>query len=52
MSDTTLTAAVSPYNERVIRQFTIATLFWGIVAFLVGVVIASQLAFPIFNFGL
>ncbi len=42
----------SPYNERVIRQFTIATLFWGIVAFLVGTVIALQLAFPVFNLGL
>src|SRR3954452_16900638 len=48
----TVSAETSPYNERVIRQFTIATMFWGIVAFLVGVVIASQLAFPIFNFGL
>jgi len=45
-------AAVSPYNERVIRQFTTATLFWGVVAFLVGVVIALQLAFPVFNLGL
>ena len=45
-------AAASPYNERVIRQFTTATLFWGVVAFLVGVVIALQLAFPVFNLGL
>jgi cytochrome c oxidase cbb3-type subunit 1 len=52
MSDTALAAAASPYNERVIRMFTIATLFWGVVAFLVGVVIASQLAFPILNLGL
>jgi len=52
MSDAALTAAVRPYNERVIRQFTIATLFWGVVAFTVGVVIALQLAYPIFNLGL
>src|SRR3569623_1952168 len=51
MSTAALTAA-SPYNERVIRQFTIATLFWGVVAGLVGVVIALQLAFPVFNLGL
>jgi cytochrome c oxidase cbb3-type subunit 1 len=52
MSDVALAAAASPYNERVIRQFTIATLFWGVAAFLVGVVIALQLAFPVFNLGL
>ena len=55
MSDAALTAGIaaeSPYNERVIRQFTIATLFWAIVAFLVGILIALQLAFPVFNFGL
>jgi len=40
------------YNESVIRKFVIATTFWGIVAFLVGVVIALQLAFPILNFDL
>jgi cytochrome c oxidase cbb3-type subunit 1 len=40
------------YNEDVVRAFTIATVFWGVVAFLVGVVIALQLAFPIFNLGL
>ncbi len=46
--------AASPidYNESVIRQFTLACLFWGIVAFLVGVVIALQLAFPALNLGL
>jgi cytochrome c oxidase cbb3-type subunit 1 len=52
MSDVALAAAASPYNERVIRQFTVATLFWGVTAFLVGVVIALQLAFPVFNLGL
>ncbi len=52
MSDVALVATANPYNERVIRQFTVATLFWGVVAFLVGVVIALQLAFPVFNFGL
>jgi cytochrome c oxidase cbb3-type subunit 1 len=40
------------YNDDVIRAFTIATMFWGVVAFLVGVVIALQLAFPVFNLGL
>ena len=40
------------YNDAVIRRFAIATMFWGIVAFLAGVYIALQLAFPIFNLDL
>jgi cytochrome c oxidase cbb3-type subunit I len=40
------------YNEKVIRQFVIATTFWGIAAFLVGVFIALQLAFPVLNLDL
>jgi cytochrome c oxidase cbb3-type subunit 1 len=40
------------YNEAVIRKFTLAAAFWGVVAFLVGVVIALQLAFPALNLGL
>ena len=41
-----------PYDEEVVKLFVIATTFWGVVAFLVGVVIALQLAFPVFNLGL
>jgi cytochrome c oxidase cbb3-type subunit 1 len=44
-------AAVA-YNDDVIRKFTIATVFWGVVGFLVGVVIAWQLAFPQLNLDL
>jgi cytochrome c oxidase cbb3-type subunit 1 len=44
--------AVETYNMDVVRKFTIAAMFWGVVAFLVGVVIAAQLAFPIMNLGL
>ncbi|MDX1423155.1 MAG: cytochrome-c oxidase, cbb3-type subunit I [Kiloniellales bacterium] len=40
------------YEESAIRLFTIATVFWGLVGFLVGVVIALQLAFPILNLDL
>jgi cytochrome c oxidase cbb3-type subunit 1 len=40
------------YDEDVVRWFTIATVFWGIVGFLVGVVIAFQLAYPVLNLGL
>lgn len=39
------------YNEEVVKLFTIAATFWGIVGFLVGVFIALQMAFPQLNFG-
>jgi cytochrome c oxidase cbb3-type subunit 1 len=38
------------YMDDVVRAGTIATLFWGIAGFLVGVLIAAQLAFPELNF--
>jgi cytochrome c oxidase cbb3-type subunit 1 len=38
------------YNYRVVRQFTIATIVWGVVGMLVGVFIAAQLAWPALNF--
>jgi cytochrome c oxidase cbb3-type subunit 1 len=37
------------YDYGVVRLFTIATVFWGVAAFLAGVVIALQLAFPALN---
>ncbi len=40
------------YDEDVIKLFVIATAFWGVAALLVGVIIALQLAYPIFNLGL
>ncbi len=33
------------YNDRVVRQFLLATLVWGVVGMLVGVLLATQLAF-------
>jgi cytochrome c oxidase cbb3-type subunit 1 len=38
------------YNDGVVKLFTIATVFWGIAGFLVGVLIALQMAFPQLNF--
>lgn len=40
------------YVDGPIRAMAVATLFWGIVGFLVGVVVASQLAFPLLNLDL
>ena len=41
----------STYNYRVVRQFSIMTVVWGIVGMLVGVIIAAQLIWPDLNFG-
>jgi cytochrome c oxidase cbb3-type subunit 1 len=45
-------AGTPAYNERVIRLFVIATMFWGVAAFLAGVYIALELAFPALNLDL
>ena len=38
------------YNDKVIRQFVVMTIVWGIVGMLVGVIIAAQLWIPQLNF--
>jgi len=40
----------STYNYKVVRQFAIMTVVWGIVGMLVGVVLAAQLVWPALNF--
>ena len=40
------------YHVKVVQQFTIATLVWGVVGMLVGVLIAAQLIWPELNFDL
>ena len=40
------------YSDTVVRQFSIMAVVWGVVGMLVGVVIASQLAWPELNFGI
>ncbi|KON79972.1 cytochrome-c oxidase, cbb3-type subunit I [Azoarcus sp. PA01] len=39
------------YNYKVVRQFSIMTVVWGIVGMLVGVIIAAQLVWPELNVG-
>ncbi len=39
------------YNDDVVKKFTIATVFWGLAGFSVGVLIALQLVFPQLNLG-
>lgn len=38
------------YNMKVVKQFTIMTIVWGIVGMSVGVLIAAQLVWPALNF--
>jgi cytochrome c oxidase cbb3-type subunit I len=45
-----MAAQESTYNYKVVRQFAIVTILWGIVGMLVGVFIAAQLAWPVLNF--
>src|SRR5713226_6931395 len=53
-----LTAFASParqvaerYNEEIVRAFIVATMFWGVAAFAVGVYIAFELTYPALNLG-
>jgi cytochrome c oxidase cbb3-type subunit I/II len=38
------------YDDDIVRKFLFATVLWGVVGMLVGIVIALQLANPVFNF--
>ena len=40
------------YNDKVVRQFAVMTVVWGIVGMSVGVIIAAQLYWPELNFGI
>ena len=44
-------AAETTYNYKVVRQFAVMTVIWGVVGMLVGVIIAAQLIWPELNFG-
>lgn len=51
MQSNTVSKAID-YNYDIIKLFAIASTLWGIVGFSVGVIIASQLAFPALNLDL
>ena len=40
------------YNYRVVRQFSIMAIVWGVIGMLVGVLIAAQLIWPGLDFGM
>ena len=45
-------ATESTYNYKVVRQFAIMTVVWGVVGMLVGVIIAAQLIWPDLTYGI
>ncbi len=40
------------YNDKVVLQFSVMTVIWGVIGMLVGVLIAAQLMWPALNFDL
>ncbi len=49
MSSSTASAAPPRYDYKVVRQFTVMTIVWGIVGMAVGVLLAAQLRWPELN---
>ncbi len=39
------------YNDKVVRQFSVMAVVWGVVGMLVGVIIAAQMLWPALNLG-
>jgi cytochrome c oxidase cbb3-type subunit 1 len=48
--ETRMQAISGTYNDKVVHQFAVATVFWGIVGMAVGVLCAAQLYWPALNF--
>ena len=48
----TLDNKAETYNDKVVLQFAVMTVVWGVVGMLVGVIIAAQLYWPSLNFDL
>lgn len=40
------------YDNKIVKLFILATIIWGVVAILVGVLVALQIAIPAFNLGI
>ncbi len=45
-------SVLGTYNDKVVRQFAVMTVVWGIVGMLVGVIIAAQLYWPTLGEGI
>ncbi|MBT3939378.1 MAG: cytochrome-c oxidase, cbb3-type subunit I [Pelagibacterales bacterium] len=40
---------VDKYNYEIVKKFTLASIFWGVAGFIIGLILALQLAFPNLN---
>ena len=49
-TNTNATKAIIEYDDKSVRQFMLASIIWGLVGMLVGVLIASQMNFRFMNF--
>jgi len=45
-----VSVATQVYNDRVVRQFALMTVVWGVVGMAVGTLLAAQLLWPVLNF--
>ena len=52
MDPHTPSSTYAPYDDRIVKKFVVATLVWAFVGFLLGVIVAFQLANWKLNFGL
>ncbi len=52
MTSNTAAAVAGTYNDKVVKQFAIMTVVWGIVGMAVGALIAAQLFWPELNLGI
>ena len=52
MAATSTRSAAPTYTDDAVRWFALATVVWGVVGMLVGVIIAAQLAWPQLNLGI
>jgi cytochrome c oxidase cbb3-type subunit 1 len=52
LSEIMILSKENTYNYRVVRQFSVMAVVWGVIGMLVGVVIATQLAWPEFLGGI
>ncbi|MBQ0721410.1 MAG: cytochrome-c oxidase, cbb3-type subunit I [Gammaproteobacteria bacterium] len=52
MSDASIANTPPTYNIRVVKQFAIMTIVWGIVGMLVGVILAAEMIWPDLNMGI
>src|SRR5262245_15589825 len=48
----TTSSTAGVYNDKVVRQFAVVTVVWGLVGMLVGALLAAQLLWPALNFDL